>query len=133
MVWNRPRKYARAWQKCLLTCSPASNPTNSATPIVGETLHPAEHHSVLRISPLEYDDQGRNPLLLIAGGCQGLIWYSRAIAWKADLGQLERMGERDSPTPFVRLALHAALCGAGLITIYTALGRVMRWLGLAPK
>jgi hypothetical protein len=42
---------------------------------------------------------------------------------------------KDKPIPrlFVRLALHAALCGAGLVTIYTALDRILLWLGLAPK
>ena len=81
----------------------------------------------------EYDDQGRNPPLFIAEGCQRLIWYSRAIAWKGDLGHFEHMDEKDSPTLFVRLALHAALCGAGLVTIYTALAKVMQWLCLAPR
>jgi len=43
------------------------------------------------------------------------------------------MDEKDSPTLFVRLALLAALCGAGLVAIYTALARFELWLGLAPK
>jgi hypothetical protein len=43
------------------------------------------------------------------------------------------MDEKDSPTLFVRLALRAAIYGAGLVAIYTALDRVELWLGLAPK
>jgi hypothetical protein len=43
------------------------------------------------------------------------------------------MDDKDFPPLFVRLALRAVLCGAGLITIYTALDRIMLWLGLAPK
>ena len=69
----------------------------------------------------------------MAEGCQGLIWYSRTIASKGALGHFEPMDERDSPTLFVRLALRAALYSAGLITIYTALARVIMWFGLAPK
>jgi hypothetical protein len=69
----------------------------------------------------------------MAEECHGLTWYSRAIAWKGGLGHFERMDEKNSPTLFVRLALHAALCGAGLVTIYTALARAILWLGLAPK
>ena len=57
--------------------------------------------------------QDRKPPLLMAGGCQGLIGYSRTIASKGSLAHFERMDEKDSPTLFVRLALHAALCGAG--------------------
>jgi hypothetical protein len=69
----------------------------------------------------------------MAGGCQGLIWYSRTIASKGALGHFEPMDEKDSPTLFVRLALRAVLYGAGLVAIYTALARVEMWLGLAPK
>jgi hypothetical protein len=43
------------------------------------------------------------------------------------------MDEKDSPTLFVRLALRAAIYGAGLVAIYTALARFELWLGLAPK
>jgi hypothetical protein len=43
------------------------------------------------------------------------------------------MDDKDFPPLFVRLALRAALCGAGLVTIYTALANVMLRLGLAPK
>ena len=75
----------------------------------------------------------RKPPLLVAGRCQGLIWYSSAIASKGDLGHFEPMDEKDSPTLFVRLAFLAALWGAGLITIYTALARVILWFGLAPN
>ena len=64
---------------------------------------------------------------------KGLIWHSSTIASKRDLGHFEPMDEKDSPTPFVRLALRAALYGAGLITIYTALARVIMWFGPAPK
>jgi hypothetical protein len=42
------------------------------------------------------------------------------------------MDEKDSPTLFVRLALRAAIYGAGLVAIYTALARVIIWFGLAP-
>ncbi|MGA9057279.1 MAG: hypothetical protein WB763_12300 [Terriglobia bacterium] len=69
----------------------------------------------------------------MAEGCQGLIWYPRTIAWKGDLGHFEPMNEKEPPTLFVRLALLAALYGAGLVAIYTALARVELWLGLAPK
>jgi hypothetical protein len=55
------------------------------------------------------------------------------MAWKGDLGHFERMDDENSPTLYVWLALPAALCGAGLVMIYTALARVMLWLGLAPK
>ncbi len=77
--------------------------------------------------------QQSKPPLLTAGGCLGLIWHSSTIASKRDLGHFEPMDEKDSPTLFVRLALLAALCGAGLITIYTALARVILWFGLAPQ
>ena len=69
----------------------------------------------------------------MAGACQGLIWHSRTIASKEDLGHFEPMDEKDSPTLFVRLALRAAIYGAGLITIYTTLARAIMWFGLAPK
>jgi hypothetical protein len=69
----------------------------------------------------------------MAGVCQGLIWYSSAIAWKGGLGHFERMDDEDSPTLYVWLALPAALCGACSVTIYTTLARVMLWIGLAPS
>ena len=55
------------------------------------------------------------------------------MARKRDLGHYERMDDEYSPTLYVWLALPAALCGAGLVTIYTALARVMLWLELAPN
>jgi hypothetical protein len=64
---------------------------------------------------------------------QELNWYSRAIASKDNLAHFERMENKLFASLFVRLALHAALCGAGLVTIYTALDRILLWLGLAPK
>jgi len=77
--------------------------------------------------------QQSKPPLLMAGRSQGLIWHSSTIAWKPDLEHFEPMDEKDSPTLFVRLALRAAIYGAGLVAIYTALDRVELWLGLAPK
>jgi hypothetical protein len=77
--------------------------------------------------------QQSKPPVLTAAGSLGLIWHSSTIAWKQDLGHFEPMDEKDSPTLFVRLALRAALYGAGLVTIYTALARVIMWLGLAPQ
>ena len=77
--------------------------------------------------------QQSKPPLPTAGESQGLIWHSSTIASKQDLGHFELMDEKDSPTLFVRLALRAALYGAGLVTIYTALARVIMWLGLAPQ
>jgi hypothetical protein len=43
------------------------------------------------------------------------------------------MDDKDSSHLFVRLAMRAALCGAGLVTVYAALANVMLRLGLAPK
>jgi len=77
--------------------------------------------------------QQSKPPLLTTGGCQGLIWHSSTIASKRDLGHFKSMDEKDSPTLFVRLALRAAIYGAGLVAIYTALARFELWLGLAPK
>ncbi|MGD0124000.1 MAG: hypothetical protein ABSF46_01480 [Terriglobia bacterium] len=77
--------------------------------------------------------QQSSPPLLTGGGSQGLIWHSSTIASKRDLGHFESMEENDSPTLFVWLALRAALYGAGLIAIYTAIARVIVWFGLAPK
>ena len=37
--------------------------------------------------------QHRKPPQLMAGECQRLIWYSRTIAAKGDLGHFERMDE----------------------------------------
>ena len=77
--------------------------------------------------------QQSKPPLPTGGGSKGLIWHSSTIASKRDLGHFEPMDEKDTPTLFVRLALRAAIYGAGLITIYTALARVIMWFGLAPK
>ena len=77
--------------------------------------------------------QQSKPSLLTAGESKGLIWHSSAIASKRGWGHFEPMDEKDSPTLFVRLALRAAIYGAGLITIYTALARVIMWFGPAPK
>jgi len=77
--------------------------------------------------------QQSKPPLLTAGGCLGLIWHSSTIASKRDLGHFEPMDEKDSPALFVRLALRAAIYGAGLVAIYAALARVILWFGLAPE
>lgn len=49
--------------------------------------------------------------------CQGLIRDSRTIASKGDLGHGEHMGEKYSPTPFIRLSLGADLYGAGSVAV----------------
>ena len=77
--------------------------------------------------------QQSEPPLLSGGGSQRLIWHSSSIASKRDSGHFEPMDEKDSPTLFVRLAFRAAIYGACLITIYTALARVILWFGLAPE
>ncbi len=43
------------------------------------------------------------------------------------------MDDKDFPPLFVRLALRAVLCGAGLVAMYTVVARITLWFGLAPK
>jgi hypothetical protein len=64
---------------------------------------------------------------------RGLTRYFRVIASKRNLEHFVRMYDKDSSNLLVRLALRAALCGAGLVTVYTAMANVMLRLGLAPK